>query len=540
LISLANGDSFGARVRGGTGAVEVYRNGIVIGTASVAGWVRQNLGGLAGVWIGGPAGSSFDDFGAGNLTCIPGGGNQAPTVSLSTAGATFTAPASITLNATASDSDGSIAKVEFFNGGTKLGEDLSAPYSFVWTNASAGTYSLTAKATDNLGATTTSAGVNVTVNTPGNNPPTVSLTTTGTTFTAPASITLNATAADSGGSVVKVEFFNGATKLGEDLTAPYSFVWTNVSAGTYSLTAKATDNLGATTTSAGVNVTVNTPGNNPPTVSVSTTGTTFTAPASITINAIAADSGGSIAKVEFFNGATKLGEDLTTPYSFAWTNVAGGTYSLTAKATDNLGATTTSAVVNVTVNSGTGGCAFPSVAITDNFNRANGAVGATWASWTGTTSGYSIVNNALVAGAGDNYLVWSQAAGPAVEASVKLTSINAGAQEIDLVLKSVTANWYDGSVIISYNSGQLQVWSAVTGNWTQHNGITVQLAAGDILGGRIRANGMVEIYRNGTLIGSTIATGWPYLNTTGFSGVWVVNGAGTTFDDFRAGALTCP
>ena len=42
---------------------------------------------------------------------------------------------------------------------------------------------------------------------------------------------------------------------------------------------------------------------------------------------------------------------------------------------------------------------------------------------------------------------------------------------------------------------------------------------GDTLGGRIRANGTVEFYRNGTLIGSTIATAWPYLNTTGYSGI---------------------
>lgn len=73
------------------------------------------------------------------------------------------------------------------------------------------------------------------------------------------------------------------------------------------------------------------------------------------------------------------------------------------------------------------------------------------------------------------------------------------------MLNSVNANWYDGSVIISYNSGQLHVWSSVTGNWTQHNGITVQLGAGDTLGGRIRTNGTEETYRKGTLIGSTIA-----------------------------------
>ena len=54
--------------------------------------------------------------------------------------------------------------------------------------------------------------------------------------------------------------------------------------------------------------------------------------------------------MEFFNGATKLGEDTSAPYAFSWANVAAGAYAITAKATDNAGATTTSAVVNMTVN----------------------------------------------------------------------------------------------------------------------------------------------------------------------------------------------
>lgn len=92
--------------------------------------------------------------------------NQAPTVALTAPanGASFTAPATISLTATASDSDGSVAKVEFYNGGTKLGEDTTSPYAYAWTGVGAGTYTLTAKAIDNAGATTTSAAATVAVN----------------------------------------------------------------------------------------------------------------------------------------------------------------------------------------------------------------------------------------------------------------------------------------------------------------------------------------------------------------------------------------
>jgi RHS repeat-associated protein len=92
--------------------------------------------------------------------------NAPPTVSLTspTNGATFTAPASITLTATAADSDGTIQKVEFFHGGTTLiATVMSAPYSVGWTNVPPGAYAITAVATDNQDASTTSAPANVTV-----------------------------------------------------------------------------------------------------------------------------------------------------------------------------------------------------------------------------------------------------------------------------------------------------------------------------------------------------------------------------------------
>ena len=93
--------------------------------------------------------------------------NVPPTVSLTspTSGATFTAPASITLTATAADSDGTIQKVDFFHGGTNLIATITtAPFTFTWTGVGQGSYTLTAVATDNLNAATTSAPVSITVN----------------------------------------------------------------------------------------------------------------------------------------------------------------------------------------------------------------------------------------------------------------------------------------------------------------------------------------------------------------------------------------
>ncbi len=73
---------------------------------------------------------------------------------------------------------------------------------------------------------------------------------------APLDIPITANASDAGGSVVRVEFLVNGTKIGEDTTVPYEYLWTQVSRGTYSLTAKATDNDGSSTTSASVGITV--------------------------------------------------------------------------------------------------------------------------------------------------------------------------------------------------------------------------------------------------------------------------------------------
>ena len=111
------------------------------------------------------------------------------------------------------------------------------------------------------GNTTSSASGTASVSVSGlpNVPPTITLTapTFGATFTAPASITLTASAADSDGTIVKVEFYRDTTLVGTVNAPPFTLQDANVPAATYSYTAKAYDNGGAITTSSAVSVTVN-------------------------------------------------------------------------------------------------------------------------------------------------------------------------------------------------------------------------------------------------------------------------------------------
>lgn len=183
--------------------------------------------------------------------------NLSPTVNITSPvnNATYTAPGTVQLIATAADADGTISKVDFYNGSKLIVTEKSAPYSWAWKNVPAGTYTITAKATDNSGNVTTSAAVNITVGssttTQLSSLPEVNITSPviNASYNAPANVQLTATATDADGTISKVEFFNGSTLIVTEKIAPYSWTWKNVPAGTYTITAKATDNSGNSTIS---------------------------------------------------------------------------------------------------------------------------------------------------------------------------------------------------------------------------------------------------------------------------------------------------
>jgi len=185
---------------------------------------------------------------------------------------------------------------------------------------------------------------------PANKPPTVSLTAPalGTTYTAPASVALTASASDSDGTISKVEFYSGSTLLGTDTTAPYSFTWGSVGAGTYSLTAVAYDSGGAKSTSAAVSIVVGT--------------TTTTAPTAVVFHASADNATVTSYRFDVFvsgaNPATatpvstaNLGKpamdangDITSNQSTLFSALPVGTYQATVTAISSGGSTRSAAV----------------------------------------------------------------------------------------------------------------------------------------------------------------------------------------------------
>ena len=320
-----------------TSAVTVATSGTLGGTGTIGGAVNVQAGGTLAPGAGG----------IGTLTV-----NNSVTLSgttqmeVSKSGATLT-----------SDRVSGITTVTY--GGTlvvtNVGTDaLASGNTFTLFSATTrtGSFATITLPTLSTGLTwdTSRLSIDGTITIAGQNSPTVSITapTAGASFSSPSDILITANAAEVGGTVAKVEFFSGATKIGEVDTAPYSFTWTGVAAGSYSVTAKATDTNGFATTSSAITFLVN----NAPTVSLAapTPGQVFGTPANIQISANASDSDGAIVKVEYFSSGTKIGESASGPsYGIVWANVLAGSYSITAKATDNLGTATTSSLVQITV-----------------------------------------------------------------------------------------------------------------------------------------------------------------------------------------------
>jgi hypothetical protein len=360
-------------------------------------------------------------------------------------GSVFAAPVDVRLSAVASDPDGSVSSVEFFAGSTSLGvvtnwvvvDPLpgSCPlpgqgFLFVWSNAPPGTnIVLTAKATDNGGASTTSDPITITIAQkppPTNVPPFVSISTppAGATFYTPVDIPICANAGDVDDFVATVEFFAGTNSLGITTNNPFStgprnpfcLVWSNAPVGTYALTAKATDSRGASTVSDPIAIAVlpgPPPTNLPPVVRITSppNGAVFHSPVNLPLLAYANDKDGFVTSVEFFADSSSLGlgrpisvttlpPGPTNVWVLIWSNAPPGTnIALTAKATDNGGASTVSDPVRISiVPSGPPPTNRPpavSIVATDPIAIEGtncwpwlGLVGATptWSNWTCTTA----------------------------------------------------------------------------------------------------------------------------------------------------------
>lgn len=224
-------------------------------------------------------------------------------------------------------------------------------YTFqAWSDAGAQTHAI---ATPAVNTTYTASFV---ATGPANKPPTVSLTApaNASSWVVNTAVTVSATAADSDGTIQQVQFFDGATAIGTDNAAPYSITWTPTVTGSHALTARATDNSAATTTSAPVTVTVingGTGDTQDPTLTLSTPGDGEQGVSGTISASASANDNVGVVEVEFQLDGVTLVRDSTFPWAAALGNTANftsGVHQVRARARDAAGNTSPWDVARVT------------------------------------------------------------------------------------------------------------------------------------------------------------------------------------------------
>ncbi|HEY0050436.1 MAG TPA: Ig-like domain-containing protein, partial [Pyrinomonadaceae bacterium] len=199
---------------------------------------------------------------------------------------------------------------------------------------------------------------------PQNAPPSVQVTfpSNNASFQVGKSTFVAAAAADSDGTIQRVEFYAAQnfvgqpsrTLIGSDAAAPYQIGWDLLFSGDYVITAEAIDNRGAVAASAPITVRVPQSGAplpiGAPELTSPVQGQVFAPGSNITLSAFAGTANAG-AVVEFYNGTQLIGSDASEPYSIVWNNVPAGRYTISAKAVAANGAEAISEHIDIIVGS---------------------------------------------------------------------------------------------------------------------------------------------------------------------------------------------
>jgi chitinase len=267
------------------------------------------------------------------------GGNQAPTVAITapTNNASFAAGSTIQITANAADADGSVTQVEFLRNGASIGIDTSAPYAASWTNAATGSYTLTARATDNQGASTTSSAVAVTVAASGDTtPPSVPTSLTSPSQTS-SSIALSWNASTDNVGVTAYDVYRGGSLLAS--TTGTGYTATGLAAGTsYSFQVRARDaagNASALSAALTVSTQANPVDTTPPSVPTGLASPSQTS-SSIALSWNASSDNVGVVGYDVYRGGTLIASPSGTSYTA--TGLAASTgYSFQVRARDAAG-----------------------------------------------------------------------------------------------------------------------------------------------------------------------------------------------------------
>jgi M6 family metalloprotease-like protein len=243
----------------------------------------------------------------------------------------------VLIEAEASDKEGFITRVDFYNDDHLIGSSNSRPFEIQWQYTTPGIYNIHCVAYNNQGLTSVSEKIPLKIFTRPS--VTISLPDTANLFT-PASLSISAEAEDTDGFINKVEFFqcqNGINiKLGEDRFEPYNFLLSQLQKGNYTVFTKSTDNEGRSSVSEKLTFTVLF--NSEPSVTISAdTSKGLFAPSEILLSADAYDTDGIAKSVNFYQDNKLIATDSTFPFQLKKELNEAGAYKFSAVTIDNHG-----------------------------------------------------------------------------------------------------------------------------------------------------------------------------------------------------------
>jgi hypothetical protein len=182
------------------------------------------------------------------------------------------------------------------------------------------------------------------------------------------------------------------------------------------------------------------------------------------------------------------------------------------------------------------GGSFPAYGVLDDFNRAGPALGI---NWVGATSSYDLVDQTLqCAGGYCPAVFWTQPYGMVQEVFATLTAFSEYAAEINLVLMGQGDPACDLiEVLYAPVRNEVLIEACWDGSWNSFGSVSVSFEPGDQLGGRLNRNGLIEVFKNGSPVGSVDASAFPFLGMPGRIGVNAVSDETDpdVWDDFGGG-----
>jgi hypothetical protein len=230
--------------------------------------------------------------------------------------------------------NGRITKVELFRNGNLIGSVNDPESNFSLTNLPIGNHSLTVKAFDDKGAVAISPEVAIAV-VPTNLSPIVQIVSpsNGSEFFEGEDVRIEAEALDSDGKITKVEFYRGNVLIGTRNSSPYVAVIPKIVSGSYSITAKAFDDSGASTISSSVTINVKKDVDLPDIMLVTPVDNQYYYEGStVTFTVMFSGNDQSVDRVEYYIGNERIGISESSPYSFEWKNAPVGDYIIKAVA----------------------------------------------------------------------------------------------------------------------------------------------------------------------------------------------------------------